>query len=192
MNGEYDKFLTLITKNTKLKIGKYKKKIKNCMITYHKIIPDCLNSPRFYLYSFDVKISKLNNDFNEIIIKDKFEKLFGIYYYHEKIGDFYRFHFAPISLIIGIISGSNDKIISLPFERQKIIKIGKNNVNNGDIFNYNLKMNLPVDINLLIEGKINNSETVIYKDKCVKYQYYLLSEYDKFIFKKENKKNFLV
>ena len=77
-------FLTLITKIQNSKLENAKKKLPS-MITYLKIIPDCLNSPRFYLYSFDVKISKLNNDFNEIIIKDKFEKLFGIYYYHEKI-----------------------------------------------------------------------------------------------------------
>ena len=190
ISGEYDKFLTLITKNTKLKIGNYKKKIKNCMITYHKIIPDCINSPRFYLYSFDVKISQLEKSFNEIVIKDKFNKIFGVYYYHEKIGNFYRFHFMPISLIIGIIAGSNDKIISLPFERQPIKKIGKNNVNNGDIFNYNLKMNLPVDINLLIEGNINNKETVTYKDKSARYQYYLLDEYDRFVFKKGKQDKF--
>jgi len=190
MVGTYNKFLTLITKNTKLKIGSYKKKIKNCMITYHKIIPDCSNSPRFYLYSFDVNCKLLRNDFTNIIIKDKFNKLFGIYYYHEKINEFYRFHFMPISLIIGIISGNNDKIISLPFERQKIIKLGKNNVVNGDVFNYNLKMNLPVDINLLIEGNIDDKENVVYKDKSVKYQYYLLEEYENYIFKKGKQDKF--
>ncbi len=154
------------------------------MITYHKIIPNCSNSPRFYLYSFDIKILRLEKEFNDIVIKDKFNKIFGVYYYHEKIGDFYRFHFIPISLIIGIISGSNKMIISLPFERQEIKKIGKNNVNNGDIFNYNLKMNLPVDINLLIEGNINNKENVTYKNKSVRYQYYILDEINNFIFKK--------
>ena len=190
MTGTYNKFLKLLTKKTKLKVGSYKQKIRNCMITYHKIIPECTNSPRYYMYSFDILINKLKTELSEIVIKDKFNKLFGIYYYHEKIDNNYRFHFMPISLLLGIITGSNSQIISLPFKKEKINKIGKNNVINGEIFNHNLKMHLPVDINLQIEGKLEKKENVTYKDKTERYQYYLLEDYENFIFKNGKQKSF--
>ena len=185
----YDKFLKILTQNTKLHIGDYENKIKNCMITYHKIIPDCKNSPRFYLYTFDVPI-KVLEEFKEIMIKDKNNKLFGVYYYHEKIEDVYRFHFLPISLILSILAGGNKDVISLPFEKKKVEKIGKNIVTNKEVFNANLKMNLPVDINMMIEGKLTESEKVKYSDIETRYNYYKISNYKEFVFKKGKQYNF--
>ena len=186
--SDYEKYLKVMTQKTRLKIGSFKKKIRNYIMVYHKIIPECPYSPRFYMYSFDIRIKDLNADFRDIVIKDRLNKIFGIYYYHEVIEDRYRFHFIPISLIISIIEGGNLKVISLPFKREPILKIGKNLVSEGKIFNNNLRMKVPVDINLMIEGKLGDEEVVSYKSSLEKYNYYEIVSVnvrnEEFIFKK--------
>ena len=183
----YDKFLKIITINTSIIIGKYSQKVSNEMYTYHKIIPKCRNSPRFLLFSFDVKKDKIDNSFEKSMLKDSNNKLYGVYYYHEEFKDFYRFHYLPVTILVNIIEGRNSDVISLPFEKGKnISKIGKNNITKNNMFNSNYKLHIPIDINLMIEGQIDNSETVKYKGskRKVKLNYYKINNYNEFIFKK--------
>ena len=72
----YDKFLKIITINTSIIIDKYVQKVSNEMYTYHKIIPNCRNSPRFLLFSIDIKKEKINNSFEKSMLKDSNNKLY--------------------------------------------------------------------------------------------------------------------
>lgn len=182
----YDKFLKITTSNTKIVIDDYEEKISTEMNIYHKIIPQCRNSPRFLTFSFDIQKDMINNDFTKTMLKDNSNKLFGVYYYHEDFEKCYRLHYIPINMIVNIITGSNKDVISLNFEKKIVKKIGKCNINNNKMFNYNYKLNIFVDTNLLIEGRLDNSEKVKYKSrkKNVNLPYYKITDFNNFTFKK--------
>lgn len=188
----YDKFLKITTSNTKIVIDDYEEKISTEMNIYHKIIPQCRNSPRFLTFSFDIQKEIINDSFTKTMLKDNSNKLFGVYYYHEDLGKFYRFHYIPVCMIVNIITGGNKDVISLNFEKKKILKIGKCNIINSKMFNYNYKLNIFVDTNILLEGKLDDSEKVKYKGrkKNVNLPYYKITDYNEFTFKKGKQKYF--
>lgn len=182
----YDKFSIIPGKEFTIKNNNNRIINKNYMLTYHKIIPKCLNSPRIMNYSFNINFNK--NDFGNLknsVLTSK-NKLFGLYYYNEeKI-----IHYFPISIILNIINGANKKVISLNFTSNKVKKIGKTKIKDNKIYNYYLKMNIPVDLNLMIEGNDEKKEIVEYNNKIkMETEYYQVTQYKGFVFRKGNDSN---
>lgn len=180
----FNKFLKVKISKTTLYLGRKKYKMGcNTFINFHKVNPLCNGSPRFYTYSYEIDNIKENEN---ICLKDNKGKLFAIYYYHEKINDKYRIHFIPISLFLNILDGGNTKVISLPFKNEIVEKVGKINISMDEMYNYNLRLNLPVDINLMIDGKLEKQEIIKYKNSEERVDYYHLKKYDKYVFSKES------
>lgn len=188
----FKKFLKIITTKTNVYVGNKRKGINNSILTnYHKVNPKCPGSPRYFTYSFQFNdISNITERLN--VIKDNQNKLFGIYYYHEKISEGnFKFHFIPISLFINIIEGGNTKVISLPFKNKKVYKIGKNKIVMDAIYNNNMRVDIPVDISLLIDGKLENNEIIKYNDCVERVKYYHLDKFEKYSFNKGEIEGFI-
>ncbi len=168
----YESFRTTLDKNIKLRFKNDLVKAKKITCGFQKICENCLNCPRFLLFKIKIKKKKkyISDNFS-LTYQDN--KLSGIPYNIDGYNKYLEVNFIPIYLIKKVLQKENNFIISLPFDNSKRpIKIGKNKIDNGFIFNTSLKMNLPVDVNLLIEGEFDNEEIVSYSKDTNKLKYY--------------------
>ena len=172
----YENFRTTVDKKLELRFKKNLVKVKKITCNFEKICDNCLNCPRFLLFNLKVKNKKkyYSEDFT-LTYEDN--KLLGILYNLDVENRDLYVNFIPTYLIKRVFQKEKNFIISLPFDNSKnILKIGKNKIENGLIFNNSLRMNLPVDVNLLIEGEYNLEEEVSYKKESQKINYYQINK----------------
>lgn len=174
----YENFRTTVDKNLKLRFEKDLLKVKKITCTFEKICDNCLNCPRFLLFNLKIKNKRKYHSGNfRLTYEDN--KLLGIPYSLDVENRDLYVNFIPTYLIRKVFQKEKNFIISLPFDNSKrIIKVGKNKIENGLIFNNSLRMNLPVDVNLLIEGEYNLEEEVTYQRESQKIKYYQIDKID--------------
>jgi hypothetical protein len=165
--------------NCKLYIydGEEKNEINNLDLSYEKIV-DERNCPRFLLY----KILQDSSYEKYMYLVDENNKLVAIQYGIEGENKY----FIPVYLLKKALV--NSLILSLRITKMPL-KINNKKIVGGQIFVRALNAYINFDTYMLLEGELNKTVKITYKDEVVDLDYYNVEKINNNILSKEIKDN---